>query len=416
VTKPGTSAFGGAGRRALALLLVHSALTQVVTFVLRPTSAYRAIELDVPAAWLGVLTASFAVVPLFLAIPSGQATDRFGERTVMLVGSVLLVCSGAVFLIEGLGAVGLVLGSVVLGTGHLCSVVGQQSAVANTAGPGTFDTAFGYYTFAASLGQAAGPAVITLFGGQAAIPDTRLIFAVATGLAVAVVACTAFLRLPPARKTGTAVEAGGMRTLIRIPGLLRALLISSVVLSAVDITLVYLPALGTDRGLAAGFVGILLTLRAIASMTSRLFLGRLVRLVGRRRLMIASVTLSAASMAAVGLPLHPVGLTVLVVLLGLGLGVGQPLTMSWLAEMAPAGLRGRAMALRLTGNRLGQVLIPSTVGLVAAGVGAAGVLWATAGALAVVGAAALRLRVDGPLEPETAQPTPAQSQASTTPR
>ena len=151
-------------------------------------------------------------------------------------------------------------------------------------------------------------------------------------------------------------------------------------------------------------------------MTSRLFLGRLVRLVGRRRLMIASVALSAVSMAAVGFPLHPAVMTVLVVLLGLGLGVGQPLTMSWLAEMAPAGLRGRAMSLRLTGNRLGQVLIPSTVGLVAAGVGAAGVLWATAGALAVVGAAALRLRVDGPLEPETAQPAPAEGHASTRPR
>ncbi len=83
------------------------------------------------------------------------------------------------------------------------------------------------------------------------------------------------------------------------------------------------------------------------------------------------------------------------VLLGLGLGVGQPLTMSWLAEMAPAGLRGRAMSLRLTGNRLGQVLIPSTVGFLAAGVGSAGVLYATAGALALAGVAARRLQVDG---------------------
>ena len=41
------------GRRMLALLLLHSALTQVITFVLRPTSAYRALELDVPTAWLG---------------------------------------------------------------------------------------------------------------------------------------------------------------------------------------------------------------------------------------------------------------------------------------------------------------------------------------------------------------------------
>jgi MFS family permease len=310
------------GRRLLILLLLHSTLTQVVTFVLRPTSAYRAIELDVPAAWLGALTASFAVVPLVLAVPSGQATDRFGERRVMLVGAVLMTASGFVFLLEGLGAAGLVAGSIVLGTGHLFSVVGQQAAVANTAGPGTFDTAFGYYTFAASLGQAIGPALITIVGGKGAIPDTRPIFAAATALGVLLLICTALLRMPDRTRTRESADRGGMGSLLRLPGLLRALVVSCVVLAAVDITLVYLPALGADRGLAAGLVGVLLTLRAAASMTSRLFLGRLVKRVGRRRLMIGSVALSALAMAAVAVPLPPIVTGGLVVLLGLGLGVG----------------------------------------------------------------------------------------------
>jgi MFS family permease len=390
-----TAPTGRPGRRLLALLLFHSAITQVITFVVRPTSAYRALELDVPTAWLGALTASFAIVPLLLAVPSGQATDRFGERRVMLVGAVLLTLAGGIFALDRGGAAGLVLGSVVLGTGHLLSVVGQQAAVANTAGPGRFDTAFGYYTFAASMGQAAGPALITLLGGDGALPDTRPIFVTATALGVVLLACTAFLRMPAREPVSGAAARGGMGTLLRLPGLVRALVISCVVLSAVDITLVYLPALGTDRGLAAGVVGLLLTLRAVASMTSRFFLGRLVRLVGRRRLMIVSVALSALSMAVVAVPLPTVALAAVVVLLGLGLGVGQPLTMSWLAEVAPAGLRGRAMSLRLTGNRLGQVIIPSAVGLVAAGVGSAGVLAATAAALGIVGVAARRLAVDG---------------------
>ena len=379
----------------LGLLLVHSALTQVITFVLRPTSAYRALELDVPAAWLGALTASFAVVPLLLAVPSGQATDRFGERRVMLVGAVLLAASGAIFATGRGGAAGLVIASVVLGTGHLLSVVGQQSAVANTAGPGRFDTAFGYYTFAASAGQALGPALITLIGGSGRLPDTTPIFLTATGLGALLLACTVVLRIPGRDRAGADTDNGGMGTLLRLPGLLRALLVSCVVLAAVDITLVYLPALGADRGLAAGFVGLLLTLRAVASMASRLFLGRLVARVGRRRLMIVSVALSAVAMAGVAAPLPVPAMVALVVLLGLGLGVGQPLTMSWLAEVAPTGLRGRAMSLRLTGNRLGQVLIPSTVGLLAAGVGSAGVLWATAAVLGVAGVLARRLTVDG---------------------
>src|SRR5215212_9170253 len=212
----------------LAVLLVHSALTQIITFVLRPTATYRAIELDVPGAWLGALGAAFAVVPLVLAVPSSQATDRFGERQVMLVGAVLMALGGAVFLTERGGAAGLVLGSVVLGTGHLLSVVGQQAAVANTAGPGRFDSAFGYYTFAASLGQAAGPALITLLGGSAELPDTAPIFVTATALGAVLLATTAFLRVPRADRLDGSAADRGMGSLLRLPGLLRALLVSCV--------------------------------------------------------------------------------------------------------------------------------------------------------------------------------------------
>jgi MFS family permease len=375
---------GRPGRRLLAVLLIHSVLTQVITFVVRPAVTYRAIELDVPGGWLGALAASFAVVPLLLAVPSGQATDRFGERRVMLTGALLLTASAGILFLGGSTPAGLVAGIIILGTGHLLCVVGQQAAVANAAPAGTFDAAFGYYTFAASLGQAIGPALIIAVGGRQQVPDTAALFLISVGIGVLLTCSALFITMPARPAASREQEAGGMRNLIRLPGLLRALLVSSIVLAAVDITLVYLPALGADRGLAAGFIGLLLTLRAIASMTSRLFLGRLVTLLGRRRLMISTAVLSALSMAALGLPLPPIAMAGLVVLLGLGLGVGQPLTMAWLATSAPPGMRGRAMSLRLTGNRLGQVVIPSAVGAVAAGVGAAGVLWATAVALTVV--------------------------------
>lgn len=381
-------------RRFLAVLLTQTVLTQVVTFTLRPTATYRALELNVPTPWLGALGACFAVVPLALAVPSGQATDRFGERRVMVAGAVLMAASAAVFVLLGNSIAGLVIGSVVLGTGHLLTVVSQQAAVANTAGPGRFDTAFGHYTFAASLGQAIGPGLIVLAGGASAIPNTTAIFLAATGLGVLLVLNTLLLKMPTRSRDRQPQTSGGLGTLLRLPGLVRALLISCIVLAAVDISLVFLPALGADRGLASGLIGLLLVLRAVASMTSRLFLGRLVRVVGRKRLMILSVALSAATMIAITLPMPDWLLAVLVALLGLGLGVGQPLTMSWLAESAPAGLRGRAMSLRLTGNRLGQVVIPSVVGIVAVSVGAAGVFWATAAALGGAAVAARRLPTD----------------------
>jgi MFS family permease len=373
---------------------------QVVTFVLRPTTTYRALELGIPAAWLGVLSASFAIAPLVLAVPSGQAVDRFGERRVMLVGGLVLCLAAAVFVLLGGGVPGLVAGSVLLGIGHLCSVVGQQALVANATPPGRHDTAFGYYTFATSLGQALGPGVILLFGGTRTIPHTGAIFASAVALAALVLGVAVLLR--PSRGTSggrTGAEHGGMRGLMRRPGLLRALTVSCVVLAAVDITLIYLPALGAERGIASGAVGVLLVLRGAASMTSRLFLGRLSRRLGRRHLLVGSVAVSALGLAVTVVPMPLWALAAVVVAVGFGLGAGQPLTMSWLAESTPPGLRGRAMSLRLTGNRVGQVVVPSIAGLLAAGTGAGGVLALTAAALAAAGLAARRLNTDPPPPP-----------------
>jgi hypothetical protein len=90
-----------------------------------------------------------------------------------------------------------------------------------------------------------------------------------------------------------------------------------------------------------------------------------------------SMAVSAAALAA--LPF--VGAVPLVALLmaaaGAGLGIGQPLTMSWVASLAPSGARATALSVRLMGNRVGQVALPMVVGTVAAFAGAGGVLGAT---------------------------------------
>ena len=377
----------GQPRRAwMVPFFANTVLVQVITFVLRPVAIYRAIELDVPLHWLGALGASFAVVPLLLAVSAGHATDRFGERRVMGVGAGLNLMATLAFSAFGSTVWGLLVASVTLGMGHLASVVAQQALVANRVETTRYDTAFGHYTFAASAGQAVGPGLIVLFGGTGAIPNTGQIFewsvvtAVLLGLSV-----VALPHRPPASDAGG--EPGSIRGLLRRKGLVRALTVSSVVLAAVDISLVYLPVLGTERDISAGVIGGLLAIRAIASMGSRLFLGRLAAWLGRGRLLTTSIAISALGMALLPIPMPLWLLGIVVAGTGLGLGAGQPLTMSWLAEATPPGLRGRAMSLRLTGNRLGQVIIPSAAGLVAVGGGAGGVLWLTAGALALVGLA-----------------------------
>ena len=383
---------GQLGRGATAALLFHSALIQALTFLIRPAATYRALELDVPDYALGALAASYAVVPLLLAIPTGGLVDRLGEKRLILAGSLVVLSSAVFLLFYGTSVTALIIGSALLGAGQLTCVVGQQAVVANNAAASRLDSGFGYLTFAASLGQAAGPLAISLIGGSAVRPDTGALFILSAAMCVVLVATGFFI---PGRRSlrhagGTPAPApGGVSALLKTPGLVRALATSATVLAVVDLTVVYLPALGAERGLSAGTVGLMLAVRAVFSMVSRLWLGQLSRWLGRTALLVWSLLLSTVALALAAVPMPEWLLFVVLALLGLGLGIGQPLTMSWLTAQAPPGQRGRALALRLAGNRIGQVILPSSIGVVAAGLGASGVLLAAA---LVVGGTLLLVR------------------------
>lgn len=92
-----------------------------------PTCVSNLVIHQAAAVWVGVLSACFAVAPLILAVPSGHAVDRFGERRAMLVDAALVAMAAAAFVLVGDGVAGPVAASVLLGTGHLCTVVGQQA-------------------------------------------------------------------------------------------------------------------------------------------------------------------------------------------------------------------------------------------------------------------------------------------------
>lgn len=380
-------------------LLIHAVLLQAATFVLRPMTSYRAIELGAPVFWLGALSACFALVPLLIALPIGRATDLVGEGPILRVGAALMLLSAIAYFVFRDSILGLAVGSVILGTGQLLSVVGEQAMLANKAPRGQYDSTFGHYTFAAALGQTLGPALIVLVGGSGAYPDATTVLFAAIVLTLLLGVSTVWIRADsPTLLRRPAMTAASIGDVLRLPGLARALIASSIVLSAVDILVVYLPAVGLERALPAAVIGTLLAIRSGASMVSRFFLGDLARRLGRRRLLVSSIVTSATAMALLAAPMPVVGLAILVAIGGFALGIGQPLTMSWLAEASPSGLRGTAMSLRLAGNRLGQTIVPASIGLVATTVGVAGVMGVTSLALLAAALSVSGVAVDPPAD------------------
>ncbi len=78
---------------------------------------------------------------------------------------------------------------------------------------------------------------------------------------------------------------------------------------------------------------------------------------------------------------------VVLTMLGFAMGIASTLTISGVVHLAPAQACGTALTLRMTGNRVGQIVFPALAGLLAAATGVAGILLALGFGLAASGIA-----------------------------
>ncbi|MFJ4327093.1 MFS transporter [Streptomyces tricolor] len=361
----------GGNRGWLLRLVIAFGCAQGAVSMARPAVSYRALALGADERAVGVIAGVYALLPLFAAVPLGRRTDH-GRCAPLLPAGVVLIAGGCA--LSGLAGSlwAMALWSGVMGLGHLCFVIGAQSLVARQSAPHEQDRNFGHFTIGASLGQLVGPmAAGALIGGPDMAHSSALAL-VAAG-AGAAVAFTSLWRI----EDRTAVASGPRRgARVPVAGILRArgvpagMLISLSVLSATDILTAYLPVVGEHRGIAPSVIGVLLSVRAGATIACRLVLTPLLRLLGRPALLTVTCLLAAVLCAGTALPVPVWALGAMLTVLGFCLGVGQPLSMTTVVQAAPAEARSTALALRLTGNRLGQVAAPAAAGLVA---GVAGV-------------------------------------------
>jgi MFS family permease len=379
----------------LARVLAGVVLTQAALYLARPVTSYRALALGADARAVGLITAAFALVPLVVAIPLGRASDRW-RPGYLLTGGIALGAGACVLLGLANDLRGLALASAVLGLGHLALTLAGQSLIARQSDDALHDRDFGLYAAAASSGQLVGPALagFALSSTGRSLEDaTTLGFLVAAGLmALALPTSLGTDRLGLAgrarrREQGRPLRAG---ELIGARGVPAGMFASLAILATVDVLTAYLPVLGVQRGISPAVVGALLSLRAATSILSRVLIPWMVGRLGRVRLLAASAAGSAVLTAALPLSGSVAVLGVLLAAAGFLLGIGQPLTMSMVVHAVPETTRGTALAMRLTGNRFGQVATPAAAGLVAGAAGVAAAFWLLGGLLGLAALAVVR--------------------------
>lgn len=382
------------------------AVAQAAVYLARPLTSYRILSLGGDARTVGLVAASFALFPLFLAIPLGRFADsrRAGP---LLGGGCAVQALACVLLGIAQSPVGIALASVVLGLGHLALALGVQAVVARESSEDRHDQHFGLLTAGVSVGQLVGPLLGGLLlsgrgdGALTAATSRGMFLAAGLAASAAVFGALADGSSRPERADAPAGSRGSVRTIVRTPGVPAGILASVAVLSAADVYTAYLPVLGEQRGIGPGVIGVLLALRAGASIVSRVGIGSIVQRIGRLRLIWASAASAAAALVAITVVDDVVALAALSLLVGLGLGFGQPLSMTMVVQFVPEHARATALAVRLTGNRLGQVAVPAAAGLVAGSAGVGAVFWLLGGLLV---ASAVTVARTAPPEPGPAVP------------
>ncbi|MDT9696226.1 MFS transporter [Streptomyces sp. P17] len=393
----------GGNRGWLLRLVIAFSFAQAAVSMARPAVSYRALALGADERAVGVIAGVYALLPLFAAVPLGRRTDH-GRCAPLLPVGVVLISGGCALSGLANSLWTMALWSGVMGLGHLSFVIGAQSLVARQSAPHEQDRNFGHFTIGASLGQLIGPiAAGGLIGGHDMAGTSALALLVAgAGAAVALSSLwrTEDRRTTPKSRTGQG-DRVPVHRILRTRGVPAGMLISLSVLSATDVLTAYLPVVGEHRGISPAVIGLLLSLRAAATIACRLVLTPLLRLLSRAALLTVTCLLAAVLCAAVALPVPVWALALILAALGFCLGVGQPLSMTTVVQAAPDGARSTALALRLTGNRLGQVAAPATAGLVA-GVAGVAAPFVMLGAL-LLASAGVAVRSPGPVKDDGAE-------------
>lgn len=334
-----------------------------------PLAPLYSVALGASPAVIGAVIAAAFLFPLFLAVPVGSLVDRFGPRGMLLTGALLVGASPfLVPLFPGFASLGAV--QVLGGLGQLLSVVAAQSMVAGLAGGRARERNFSWYSTFVSIGQLLGPLTagfaVDLYGFEAA-------YALSGAIALLAVVLTARLGRAPnpsaSASTGfpTPVQ---MRRLLGRPGVQLSLLVSGTLMIPLLGYQSFLPAYLDLLAYPASAIGAIISLRALITIAVRPFMPAIIRLLGGRFLtLVVTTAMTAVGLAGVFHAGSLLALVLVALFVGVGAAIAQPLTMVAVVEGVEPEQRGTAFGLRLSANRLLQVLGPLALGLMAQAVG-----------------------------------------------
>ncbi|MBI4204263.1 MAG: MFS transporter [Betaproteobacteria bacterium] len=336
-----------------------------------------AIELGAPQFYIGILVALYSLFPMLLALYAGKLSDRLGVRWPMIIGSIGLAMGLSLpYLFPALAA--LYVSAALIGGSHVFYNVSVQNLVGTLSGANDRTRNFTNYGLIMAVGGFLGPLVAGFSIDRLGHAASYLLLAAGPLIPVTIMLLARKLGRQRAAHSAGEEHAVNAKSLLGNPPLRRTLITGAAILTGIDLFQFYMPIYGNAIGLSATTIGVVLSMFAAASFVVRLVMPALLRRWSAETVLTWS--LYAGCIAYLLFPLFEsaVLLAAMAFALGLGMGCGQPLTLSLIYSRAPQGRSGEALGLRVTINNFMHIVVPLLFGTIGSVFGVAPVFIANA--------------------------------------
>ena len=347
------------------LVVAIAVLSQVGFSGSRVAMSLHALQLTANQFAIGVVIALYSLFPMLLSIVIGKYADRMPARLPVIIGSAVM--AAALILPPAFpGLAILCLTAFTLGLAHQVFSIPLEAVVGGIDGAHNRTRNYALITMGWSAANFFGPLIAGLSIDYIGQLQVYLVLAVLTAIPIPVLLLKRDLLPAAASIHATADTRTSVLDLWRIPSVRVTIIAAGVVGSAQDLFQFYLPIYAHSIGLSASAIGTILGLVFVAAFVIRGMLPLLVKKLKEATILTAAMFIAAA--AFVLLPFFANGYTLgaIAFLLGLGVGCAQPMTMSLLYVMTPAGRIAEAVGLQKTVRNATHLAVPILFGSVGA--------------------------------------------------
>lgn len=321
----------------------------------------HALNLGVDPFSVGVIMALWALCPMLIALYVGRLVDRVGPRLPMLGGTIGVVVALLVpYFFPGVAA--LTVMALAVGTAFQFFFVPTQGITGALGGPEDRARNYSLLAIGFSIASFLGPLIAGFSIDYLGYRTAYLMLAACPVAAVLVLWFKGDVLPKAAVGEGEGRKKGGSFDLLRNAKLRDAIVASGLISIAWDLYLFYFPIYGHSIGLSASAIGIVISTFAVAVFAIRVVLPRLARVWTEFQILLYAIGFAGAVFLLFPLFRDPYLLAAASFLLGLGCGVGQPMSMSLIYGLSPPGRASEGAGLRVTFNHFTHLVVPLAFG------------------------------------------------------